>query len=358
MSRDGLLPTVLLPLLVALVMLAGCERAEPVFNSRFPALGAMIDLSLVGIPKSQAQAATSAIEADFRQLRSVRDGWNPGPLGRVNELCRTGKRFAAPPSVLPMLELSRQLSDQSGGLFNPAIGELVAAWSAPFPTGRETMTAPSPERIATLVRHNPRMSDIEVNGIYLRCRNTAIQLDFGGFDKGFGIDQAVRHLRELGIHNAVVRSGDDLRAIGSRSGAPWRIAIRRPTGGGVLGTIDVSGDESVFTAASHEPSDEVEVQQVNRIIDPRTGNPATGTASVTVLHTEAAIADAAATALFVAGPDHWYEVAKAMGIGFVVLVDDSGVLHLNPEMQARLQLLDDRQEIRLSPPLTVSGGQS
>jgi len=340
-----------------MLSLAGCERADPVYNSRFLAFGTLVDLSLVGLGKERAHQVSQAIEADFQQMHEMWHAWDPGPLGRVNELCRTGERFAAPPSVLLLIKRGQQLSAQSGGRFNPAIGDLIAAWGFHRQDPTEPMRPPPPERIAELVQRNPQMSDILLEDIYLQCRNPAVKLDFGAFGKGYGIDLAVRHLRELGVNNAIVKGGGDLRAIGSRSGTPWRIAIRRPSGAGVLGTLDVAGDESVFTSGNYERTYQYEGRKVHHIIDPRTGYPAEGTASVTVLHSEGIVADAAATALFIAGPEHWYEVAKAMGIGYVVLVDDQGALHMNPEMQARLQLLDDDAPIRLSPPLRAPGDQ-
>jgi thiamine biosynthesis lipoprotein len=77
---------------------------------------------------------------------------------------------------------------------------------------------------------------------------------------------------------------------------------------------------------------------------------------VTVLHDDATTADAAATALFVAGPDRWYEIARRMGIRYVLLVDDDGVLHMNPAMEKRLNFLSPPRAIRLSPPLITEDG--
>ena len=166
-----------------------------------------------------------------------------------------------------------------------------------------------------------------------------------------GDDLAVRHLRELGVQNAIVNAGGDLRAIGSRAGHPWRIAIRRPSGTGVFATIDVTGDASIFTSGHYERNFTHEGKTYHHIIDPRTGFPAEGAQSVTVVHTDATTADAAATALFIAGPDSWHQVATDMGIRYVVLVDSQGVLHMNPAMAERIELLDREVEVVISPPL-------
>ncbi|MDY6943367.1 MAG: FAD:protein FMN transferase, partial [Pseudomonadota bacterium] len=90
----------------------------------------------------------------------------------------------------------------------------------------------------------------------------------------------------------------------------------------------------------------------HHIIDPKTGYPVSGVQSVTVIHTDAGVADAAATALFVAGVDHWPEVARAIGVRYVLLVDEAGRVHANPAMAARL-LFDsgDQPAVIVSSPL-------
>ena len=86
-------------------------------------------------------------------------------------------------------------------------------------------------------------------------------------------------------------------------------------------------------------------------IDPRTGYPAVGTASVTVLHDNASTADAAATALFIAGPKDWHRVSRQMGIRYVMLTDKERRVHMNPDMQARVKLQHSNHKVIISEPL-------
>ena len=335
---------------VLALILAGCQPQEPAYTTRFLAFGTLIDLTVIGTDRNTFNDVSSAIEGDFAYMHSAWHAWEPGPLGRVNQLLPTGKEFAVPPSVLPLIEIGTRLSEASGHLFNPAIGRLIKLWG--FQGGNlESRDPPAAEEVQKLVEANPRMTDLVLEGISLRCTNPAVQLDFGGFGKGYGIDLAVRHLRELGVQNAIVNAGGDLRAIGSRAGHPWRIAIRRPSGTGVFATIDVTGDASIFTSGHYERNFTHEGKTYHHIIDPRTGFPAEGAQSVTVVHTDATTADAAATALFIAGPDSWHQVATDMGIRYVVLVDSQGVLHMNPAMAERIELLDREVEVVISPPL-------
>jgi FAD:protein FMN transferase len=348
--RRGRLATLAaLVLLPSLLLLGGCRGENPVYTTRFLAFGNLMDLSIVGVRRDQAELASQALEQEFRFMHHAWHAWEPGPLGRVNALIAAGEPFAAPPSVLPLVRLSQRYAEESGHLFNPAIGGLIALWGFHKDTP-ECVPPPSPDQIRRLLADNPSMADIEIDGLRLSSRNPAVQLDFGAIGRGYGIDLAIEHLRERGIHNAMINAGGDLRAIGNRGGRPWRIAIRRPTGG-VLAVVEVSGDESVFTTSDHSRNFIYEGRVYHHVIDPRTGWPAEGTRSATVIHGDATTADAAATALFVAGPEGWHGVAQRMGIRYALLLDSGGVVHMNPEMAARVELLDGDMEVNLSAPL-------
>lgn len=349
------LPTLLKLTLPALLLLltSACEKTEPVYNSRFLAFGTLTDISIVGVSHERALAATQALEEDFAAMHNAWHAWNPGPLGRVNALLKEGKSFAAPPSVLGLLVKSRQLANDSEHLFNPAIGRLINLWGF-HSDSPDCKQPPEDDSIKILVDKNPNMNDIHIDDFHLQSGNPIVKLDFGAIGKGFGIDMAIEHLRELGIKNAIVNSGGDLRAIGSRSGRPWRIAIRSPSGSGTLGFLHVKGDESVFTSGDYERNYIWEGKTYHHIIDPRTGYPATGTRSVTVIHSDATTADAAATALFVAGPKDWHRIARKMGIEYVLLIDKHGITHMNPAMQQRVVLMDKKQPVEISPPLIIS----
>ncbi len=333
-------------------ILAGCTQQEPVVSARFLAFGTLIDISIAGVPQDKADSAIAAIEQDFAEMHKAWHAWDPGPLGQTNRLLASGDSFTVSPLVLPLVRLGKELSLASNRLFNPAIGHLIDAWGfhRDDPAGQRP---PSEEKIKSLLQQNPQMDDISLDGNELRCSNPAVKLDFGAFGKGYGIDLAIQHLRELGIDNAILNAGGDLRAIGRRGDRPWRIAIRGADGKGVVGSVEVDGDESVFTSGDYERNFTWEGKRYHHIIDPRSGYPATGTASITVIHSDAVTADAAATALFIAGPEQWYEVALAMKIGYVLLIDSDGTLHMNPAMQRRLQLLDSNHRIKISPPLNA-----
>lgn len=324
-------------LLLALAVTACSQPEDPVFHDQFFAFGTLIDITLYGVEPDLADTISSQVESDFNTLHSEWHAWQPGPLLSLNKQLEQNRSATAEPGIIHLLAEANRLSLASEGLFNPVIGNLVELWGFhdnALPIG----TLPDSSAIEKLVTENPAVDDITIEGNRIVISNPAVAYDLGGFAKGLAIDRAIERLRESGVEHAIINAGGDLRAIGQRGERPWRIGIRHPRKTGILASIEITGDDSVFTSGDYERFFEVDGNRYHHIIDPRSGYPASETVSVTVIHSDAATADAAATALFVAGPDHWQRVARNMGIRFVMLIDNNGTIHMNPAMQSRIQL--------------------
>jgi thiamine biosynthesis lipoprotein len=201
------------------------------------------------------------------------------------------------------------------------------------------------------VEANPQISDLRLEGLELQGRNPAVLLDFGGMIRGYAVDLAIETLRGLGVRDAQVQVGSDLRAIGDRSGQPWRVPIRRASGSGVLGVLHLRGDEAVSSLYANDRTFVYGGATYHSILDPRTGWPARDTLAVTVAHRDATTASAAAAALFLAGPQRWHEVAGALGLRYVLLVDGRGAVQLSPEMRDRFDLVERSATLSVAPPL-------
>jgi thiamine biosynthesis lipoprotein len=315
------------------------------------AFDSAVDVSIVGVPKDRAVAAAHEAEQDLVFLDHAWHVWEPGPMVRVNELLARGEPFAAPPSLLPLLRQSQVLAAQSDNLFNPAIGRLLGLWG--FHTDEpECRPPPSRKAIRRLVEAAPTLADVAVDGILVQSDNPAVQLDFDAIATGAAMEVAMQGLKEAGIRNAMINAGGNLRIIGNRVGRPWRAPVRRAGGTAVLGIIDIAGDASLFTAGDHRRNFIYDGTLYHNVIDPRTGWPASAFKAVTVLYPgDAAVADAAATALMVAGSERWQQIARRMGVSDVLAVDETGTLHMSPSMREKIELLDSQADILVSAPL-------
>jgi thiamine biosynthesis lipoprotein len=333
----------------AAMVLAGCSDEPETRQAEFLVFGTTMQVTMHGADQTTAERAFNALQGDFQAMHSDWHAWEPGLLTGINEAFAAGAPATATADITYMVSRSRELETLSEGCFNPAIGALVRLWG--FHTSDYPVLGPPPSRAAVeeLLRQAPSTRDIVIDGNRLYSSNPAVQLDFGGVAKGYAIDLAMQRLRGMGIEHAIVNAGGDLRAIGRRPDRPWRVAIRKP-GGGVIGTVETRGDEAVFTSGVYERFRLDDVERYPHILDPRTGWPVAELAAVTVIADEGLLADAAATALIVAGKEGWLRVAAALGLSEVLLIDGDGEVWATEPMSRRVTFSED-----VSPNIIADG---
>ncbi|HWP95110.1 MAG TPA: FAD:protein FMN transferase [Gammaproteobacteria bacterium] len=325
---------------VLVMLLAGCD-APPEYREQFLGLHTLVDVSFYDVEPATARAAVAAIEEEFARLDRDFGAWNEtGALGRLNRALEGGGAVPITPELAAAIGEATELSRRTGGLFNPAIGRLVELWGFHVEE-RAPSPPPAAAAIAALVAGRPQAEDFVIENGAVRRRNPAARLDFGAYAKGLAVNHAIALLRARGIANAIVNAGGDLRAIGRHGERPWRIGIRHPRGAGIFASVEIEGDTSVFTSGDYERFFIHDGVRYHHIIDPRTGYPARGFVSATVIHSDATLADAAATALIVAGPAGWRPLATALGLEYVMLIDETGAAHLTPAMAHRVRFETD-----------------
>lgn len=320
------------------LLLLGCDRQPQEFQHTTLEFGTLIDITVYDTSPETARKAFDRLDSDFALMHKAWSPWVPGSLSRINSLIPTGKPFSVAPSVLPLIKNSIWLTEKTNHLYNPAIGNLINLWQ--FHRSNEPdIHPPDPAKIKQLVDANPRMEDLHFDGIRMVSDNPAVQLSFGAYAKGYGIELAMNTLEGMGIKNAIINAGGDLKAIGRHGDRPWRIGIRHPRKkDAVIASLEVGDDESVFTSGDYERFYMYKGKRYHHILDPRTGYPTVGTESVTVVYKDAGIADAAATAMFVAGPDGWLDICRNLGITEAMLIDDKGAIHITPALKKRIKL--------------------
>jgi thiamine biosynthesis lipoprotein len=320
-----------------MLLLGACQRQVPdVQEQQFIAFGTLIDVTLYDVDAALAEQAFSALEHDLNQWHRDWHAWQPGLLQDLNQALAKNGAADVPATLRPLIEGTQRLSLQSGGLFNPAIGGLLALWG--FQNDELPQQPPESARIADWLKNPPVMADLHLTGNHLTTQHRGVQLDFGACAKGYAAQQAIEHLRKLGIANAIVAVAGDIHVAGSRGERPWRIGIRHPRDPGILGAVELKDGESISTSGDYQRFFTYQNRRYHHLLDPRTGYPADSAISVTVIARDGLIADAAATALFIAGPDAWPRIARDLGVDQVMRVDNNGVVTITPAMAARVQV--------------------
>lgn len=347
-GRRNVAALLLVPL--SLALLGACAPApkteQTAYKRQLFTLGTVVEVSLWDVDETLGAEAVRAVETVLNDTHTRWHAWQPSELTRLNAALAAGDTAEVTPETAALLQRAQDFAAESGQRFNPAIGRLIALWG--FQGDNPPLGPPPPQtEIDALLAAAPDMDALRIEGTRIGSSNPAVQIDLGGFAKGYAVDRAMAALRALGIDNAIVNAGGDLRAVGRHGDRPWRIGIRQPVNdGGIIASLETHGDESVFTSGGYERFFDYEGRRYHHIIDPHDGYPVRHTLSVTVIDDEATAADAAITALFIAGPEGWPAMARRMGITQVMLIDADMKVHMSPQMAERVYF-------EVQPPPTV-----
>lgn len=284
----------------------------------------------------------------LRHLHQEWNAWKPGLLGGINAALRAGRPAAVPADLHAVLRHAQRLEATTGGLFNAGLGALVGGWG--FHADR---LGPGPAPRAALLQRwraaPPGLVHAGFRAGHLIGNHPALQIDLGAYAKGWAVDEALSGLQARGVHDALLDLGGNLAAIGQGAEGPWRVGIRDPFGAGLVASLRTRGREAVVTSGTYERFRRVEGGIVGHVIDPRSARPAEGVVSVTVVHPCAALADAATTALLVAGASRWPAVAERLGVDQVLVIERDGRASAHERLARRLEGTgaDWRRDLRI-----------
>ena len=329
-----------------LLLLTACAKEPPTYQEQGYVFGTLVDVSIYGVDEPRARQAASAVLQEFQRLHNMLHAWQPSELSELNAAIAKGERKTVSPELAAMLQDATQISEQSGGTFNPAIGGLIGLWG--FQSDDFKPVQPDEKQIAQMVASNPQMHDLALfpaggKGVVVSSRNPAVHLDLGGYAKGYALDRAAELLHKQGINNALINIGGNIVALGKHGERAWRIGIQHPRKSGVLATLALHDGEAIGTSGDYQRYFELGGKRYSHLIDPRNGYPMQGVQAVTVLTrgTRAGIlSDAVSKPLFLAGTGGWRAAATSMNLTEAMLVDAQGDIHLTAALQKRLEFAD------------------
>lgn len=240
--------------------------------------------------------ALQAAEARLREVESQMSGFiEASPLSRFNR-AEAGALTPLPASLLEVLAASRALHESTDGTFDVTCGPLLDLWRAAARRG----ALPEPQAIDA-ARAASSWDGIRLTPDGALKLREGVRIDLGGVAKGFGIDRALAAIQEAGMAGGLVDVGGDLRVFGRPPRGPkWEVQVQDPAGPGTIATLSLASG-AVCTSGSYQRHVQIQGRSYSHIIDPRTGRPAEGVASATVIAPDAQTADGWATALSVLG---------------------------------------------------------
>ena len=199
---------------------------------------------------------------------------------------------------------SKEVFNSSDGAFDITVGPLVRAWGF-GPDAHKNFDVSKLDSLMRLIGFE------KVNIINNRIVKSVpgICLDVNAIAPGYSVDVICKYLKGIGMKNYLVEIGGEVRAVGDKNGADWRIGIDRPEDNNMVPGDKIQGiirikNKALATSGNYRKFYVENGVKYAHHINPKTGYPTKNTLlSISIIADECAIADGTATACMVMGKD-------------------------------------------------------
>ncbi len=300
---------------------AGCgSTSTPVTHREQMLMGTLVSISISNTDSEKANRSADLAFQEIRRIEQIMSTYLPeSEISLINR--SSGKDWrSVHPEILFVIQEALDYSRLSNGAFDITFKPLTRLWNFE-PESRP----PDPKAVRELLNLVDFRSVLIDKEERVLLKKPGMAIGLGGIAKGYAVDRAMAVLEDQGIMNAIINAGGDLRAIGRRSKTGrWRVGIQDPRNrDAVIETIHVP-DGAVATSGDYEKYFIDKGIRYHHILDPRTGFPARGCRSVTVICPTAMMADAMATAIFVLGPEKGMDLIQRLPDLEGMIVNDEG----------------------------------
>jgi FAD:protein FMN transferase len=338
-------PSLAITLLIA-ILAVGVQAAwedHPGMERRvLKLMGSRFEIIAVSEDSSLSEAAVDAAVEEIERIERLISSWDDS--SQTTEINRNAgiQSVRVDEEVYRLIERAIRVSKLTEGAFDITFASMEKVW-----VFDGTMTkAPSAEAIANsvhLVGHQKILLDENTMSVFLPERG--MRIGFGGIGKGYAANRARMVMKELGIENGIVNASGDLTAWGIQpDGLPWGISIADPENPQNELAVLRTNDGAIVTSGDYEKFALIDGDRYAHIIDPRTGWPARGLKSVTILCPDAELADALATAVFVLGEVDGLELINRLkNIECLLMTDDNRIVQSD---HVELEYEEDKRETR------------
>ncbi len=265
------------------------------------AMGCTYTVALYGEDRYRMERAAEAAFDEARRLDDLLSNYRPeSEWSRVNRYAAE-RPVKVSEELFRLLEACRDYNRASEGAFDIAVGPLMKLWGFYRGSGRMPHKA---EILAALRRVGWRHVQLDAGQRTVRFTRPGVELDPGGIGKGYAVDHMIEVLKQHGITSALVTAGgSSIYGLGAPPSEPrgWRTEIRDPRRPSRTLVPVYLKNHSLSTSGNYEKFFRAEGRIWSHIMDPRTGYPAPGMLSVSVVSSRTLDSEAWTKPIFING---------------------------------------------------------
>ncbi len=270
-------------------------------------LGTSFELHVRSVGAAAAGRAETVALAEIDRLARIFSSYSPD--SEFSRWQRTrGEAVTVSQELFSVLAASDRWQTASHGAFNPGAEAFSRLWQA---AAAKDTVPPAMELAAAALRVSQpawRLDPAARTAEHL----TDVPLTLNAIAKGYIIEQASAAAAKVaGVEGLLLEIGGDLRVRG-RFAETIAVADPKNDAENAVPLLAVPVREAgLATSGGYRRSVKVRGQHFSHLIDPRTGEPATHVAGVTVIAPDATTADALSTTFSVLTPDESLRLAEA-----------------------------------------------
>ena len=317
---------------VFLILACSCSKAAKVQSITFAPY-----FDTVGQLYSYAQDSEDEFTGNAEQVNRLLEHWHRmldiyNEYERMNNLCTVnrnagGEPVKVDPELIRFVLYAKQMCSLTNGEMDISLGAVLQLWHDARVA--ETPYVPSMELLAEAAGHvGFDLLEIDEENCTLRLTDPQASLDPGALGKGYVSERAAELLEAKGVTGYGINLGGNVRLLGAKAdGSAFVIGIRDPRNPEQIAVTVNLTDCACVTSGDYERYFTVDGRRYAHIIDKDTLMPASHCSSVTVICTDAGLADALSTALFCMSAEDGYELVSSLeGVDAIWILPDGEVI--------------------------------
>lgn len=335
-ANKGSAPRYILAVAIVLLLLAASytllkkEKESVVYTKTL--MGTVVQLTLMdGEPERFDEAAEAAFN-EISRLEEVFSSYKKeSDVARINAAAGKGI-VEVRPEFIEVVRKALLVAALSDGAFDPTVGTLGRVWGPSGEKG-EVPGETGIKKLLPYVDYRDFIIDEQAGKAGLKREGMAINL--GGVAKGYIVEKAALALEKKGVSRAIIHAGGDMVVFQRDREEPFKIGLQHPREKKLLGEAYLY-DGAVATSGDYERFFVKNGVRYHHILDPKTGFPARGSQSVTLIAKDPTTADALSTAVFVLGPEKGMALIEELENVEGVIVDEAGKVRVSKGFEGKI----------------------
>lgn len=288
-------------------------------------MGSRFDITVVADNETQGNEFIDWAVEEINRIEKMISSWDE--QSETSEIIRNAGILPVKPDkqLYDLVARAIKISELTNGAFDITYASMDKLWKY---DGSMTQLPSDEEVTKSVAKVGFRNIELDPEKHTVFLKKEGMRIGFGAIGKGFAADKAKELLINRGVEAGIINASGDLTTWGKQpDSSPWMVGITNPLNQDKVFSWFPLDNNAVVTSGNYEKYAEFNGKRYTHIIDPRTGWPATGLASVTIFAPKAELADALATSVFVMGIETGLDFINQLPSIECVIVDDQGEIH-------------------------------